>query len=65
MPMYAVSVDLAKAFDSVDCGLIWEVLACQSVPLKFLNALKKTAQECGRACLQWGGGGAVKKIPLL
>ena len=39
-PMYAVFVDFTKAFDSVDRGLHWEVLACQGVPSKFQNALQ-------------------------
>ena len=39
-PMYAVFVDFTKAFDSVNRGLLWEVLACQGVPSKFLNALQ-------------------------
>ena len=39
-PMYTVFVDFTKAFDSVDRGLLWEVLACQGVPSKFLNALQ-------------------------
>ena len=39
-PMYAVFVDFTKAFDSVDRGLLWKVLACQGVPSKFLNALQ-------------------------
>ena len=38
--MYAVFVNFTKAFDSVDRGLLWEVLAHQGVPSKFLNALQ-------------------------
>ena len=39
-PMYAVFVDFTKAFDSVDRGLLREILARQGVPSKFLNELQ-------------------------
>ena len=38
--IFAVCADFAKAFDSVDRGLPWEILPHQGVPPKLLNALK-------------------------
>ncbi len=60
-PMCAVFVDFAKAFDSVDCGLLWEVLARQGVPPKFLNALKNLHRNIeGRVSY---GGNCQKDFP--
>ena len=53
MPMYAVLVEFAKTFDSVDFGLLWEVLAHQSVPPKFLNALRNLHRNM-EGCVSYG-----------
>ena len=39
-PMYAIFIDFRKAFNSVDKGLLWEVLSQFEVPLKCLTALR-------------------------
>ena len=57
-PMYAVT----KAFDSVNRGLLWEVLARQGVPSKFLNALQNLHRNMeGHA---FYGGGLSERFPM-
>ena len=40
-PVYALFVDLVKAFDSVNRELLWEILSKYGIPKKTIEVLKK------------------------
>jgi hypothetical protein len=41
MPLYAVFIDLTKAFDTVSREALWKILLKLGCPTKFVNVLKQ------------------------
>ena len=54
-PLYMVFIDLTKAFDSVNCEVLWQVLERLSCPSKFVNLIKQL-HEGMSARVIYGGG---------
>ena len=41
VPLFLYFIDLQKAYDSVDCTLLWQVLACFGVPPQMIEVIRQ------------------------
>ena len=55
MPLFLCSIELQEAYDSIDCTLLWQVLARFGVPPQMIEVIRQFHDGMG-ACVRNDGG---------